>query len=67
MRICFLEGDMSRAGGTERMTAWLANGLVGKYEVSVVSLAQQGELFYTLNAGVDYRTVPCTDPVFIRQ
>lgn len=57
MRICFLEGDMSRAGGTERMTAWLANGLVGKYEVSVVSLAQQGELFYTLNAGVDYRTV----------
>lgn len=58
MRICLLEGDMSRAGGTERMAAWLANGLSERWDVSVLSLRQQGELFYELNEAVRYAVVP---------
>jgi glycosyltransferase involved in cell wall biosynthesis len=38
MKICFLEGDMSRRGGTERMTSILANALCEEYEVYIVSL-----------------------------
>ncbi len=42
MRICFLEGDMSRKGGTERMTALLANALSETHEVLVISRSMQG-------------------------
>ena len=59
MRVCFLEGDMSRPGGTERMTAWLANALSERAAVSVVSLRQTSEaLFFPLKEGVSYIVVP---------
>jgi len=59
MRICFLEGDMSRAGGTERMTAWLANQLCGEHQVGILSLRLGGgEVFFPLNAAVSHRVLP---------
>lgn len=59
MRICFFEGDMSRPGGTERMTAWLANALSRRADVSVVSLRQASdELFFPLEEAVRYAVVP---------
>ena len=59
MRICFLEGDMSRAGGTERMTSWLANALSRRAEVHVIGLRQAAEsLFFPLEEAVRYTVVP---------
>ena len=59
MRICFLEGDMSRQGGTERMTALLANALSGQHDVFVVGLRQAGEtVFFSLNDSVRYTVLP---------
>ena len=43
MNILFLEGDMSRRGGTERMTSILSNLLVNTHRVHVMSLHFQGE------------------------
>lgn len=49
MNICFLEGDMSRKGGTERMTALLANALSETHRVFVVSLKfDEGQVFFHL-------------------
>ena len=59
MRICLLEGDMSRSGGTERMTAWLANALAGKHTVSVLSLRlEKGAVFFSLSPAVTHCTLP---------
>ena len=59
MRICFLEGDMSRSGGTERMTAWLANQLCADHQVCVLSLRLVGgEVFFPLDAAVTHRVLP---------
>lgn len=59
MRICFLEGDMSRSGGTERMTAWLANRLCKAHSVRILSLRQEKEqVFFPLEPDVDYRVLP---------
>ena len=59
MRICFLEGDMSRTGGTERMTAWLANQLCTSHQVSVLSLHLSGtDVFFPLDAAVTHQVLP---------
>ena len=59
MRICFLEGDMSRTGGTERMTAWLANALCGAHEISILSLRMAGkEVFFPLDSNVTHEVLP---------
>lgn len=59
MRICFLEGDMSRTGGTERMAAWLANALSAGHEVHILSLRlQKGQAFYPLEPPVRHGVVP---------
>ena len=59
MRICFLEGDMSRSGGTERMTAWLANQLCAEHQVCILSLRlADGEVFFPLDAAVTHRVLP---------
>ena len=59
MRICFLEGDMSRTGGTERITAWLANQLCTTHQVRILSLRLGGgEVFFPLNPGVDHQVLP---------
>ena len=59
MRICILEGDMSRTGGTERMAAWLANTLCPAHSVHMLSLRlSKGSVFYPLLDGVAHETVP---------
>lgn len=59
MRICILEGDMSRTGGTERMAAWLANALSATHTVHILSLRlSKGIVFYPLLPEVSHQTVP---------
>ena len=59
MRICFLEGDMTRSGGTERMTAWLANALCATECVHILSLRQAGNApFFPLDGAIQCGVVP---------
>lgn len=61
MRICILEGDMSRSGGTERMAAWLANALCDTHEVHMLSLQlARGSVFYPLHQSVNHGVVPAS-------
>lgn len=55
MNICFLEGDMSRQGGTERMTVLLANALSETHQVFVISLKLTEErVFFRLTGAVSH-------------
>lgn len=59
MRICFLEGDMSRSGGAERMTAWLANALCETHHVHILSLRlEKDAVFFPLAGNVAHEVVP---------
>lgn len=50
MKICFLEGDMSRRGGTERMAALIANELCKDNEIWIISLRLVNkEVYYQLD------------------
>ena len=58
MNICFLEGDMSRRGGTERMTALLANKLSETNSVWVVSInLTENGVFFPLKSEVKHTTL----------
>ena len=57
MNICFLEGDMSRKGGTERMTAMLANALSETHRVFVVSLKSEDN--HVFLAWLILSCIPC--------
>ena len=60
MNILFLEGDMSRRGGTERMTSILSNLLVNTHRVHVMSLHFQGEeIAFPLNPKVAHQVLRC--------
>lgn len=53
---------MSRSGGTERMTAWLANALCDKYQVTILSLRLQKEqVFFALDQNVNHQVLPVVD------
>lgn len=57
MNICIFNGDMSRGGGTERITQILANGLVEKtdYKVIVLNLNNEAEKsYYLLDKNVQF-------------
>lgn len=55
MNILFLEGDMSRAGGTEKMTVWLANELSKKFNVHIISLHfSKDKVFFPLLNSVNH-------------
>lgn len=59
MNILFLCSDLSKTGGTERMTAWLANRLCKTHQVSILSLRQEKEqVFFPLEPEVNYRVLP---------
>lgn len=48
-KICFLIGDLSHSGGTERVTTLIANALVQKdFQVSILSLADGKQPFFEL-------------------
>lgn len=50
---------MSRTGGTERMTAWLANALCGNHEVHILSLRLTGGgVFFPLSEAVRHSVLP---------
>lgn len=59
MNILFLEGDMSRRGGTEHMTALLANALCEAHDVWVISLQlKENTVFFDLNGAVSHSVLP---------
>ena len=52
-RIAFFCGDITRSGGTERVTCIIASGLAAKgHEVSIVSLMGSGEPYFSLSHDV---------------
>lgn len=54
-RICFFSGDITRSGGTERVSVQIANALLkdGEYDICFLSLTEQAEKpFYPLDAGI---------------
>lgn len=62
MNILLLEGDMSRSGGTERMTAWLANALCKNHDVSVMSLSGSEKSFFELSPEITHSVLPKDQP-----
>lgn len=69
MNICFLEGDMSRCGGTERMTAVLANEFSKTHKVWILSLQMKNNrIFFPLNNNVKHQYVQASGKLrFIKQ
>ncbi len=60
MNICIFNGDMSRGGGTERITQILANGLVDRkgYTITVLNLNNESEnSYYPLNGKVIFKVL----------
>ena len=59
MKICFLNGNMARPGGTERMTQLLANGLQESgHCIHVLSVNDLGKQpFYKLNVEIQYESL----------
>ncbi len=53
---------MSRTGGTERMTAILANALSRNHTVSILDLHGTGTSFFALENAVSYQTLPQKHP-----
>lgn len=52
-KICFFVGDITRSGGTERVTCLIANYLIDNgYEVSILSIKSNGTSFFELNTKV---------------
>ena len=59
-KICFLNGDMSRTGGTERVTAMIANELSKnpQYEIHVLSVTNEQMIsFFELDLSVYHTSV----------
>ena len=58
--ICFLNGDMSRSGGTERVTAIIANELskIDEFNVHILSISNSSNTsFFELNEGVSHNRI----------
>ncbi len=55
--VCFFSGDITRSGGTERVSTMIANDLEAqkKYRILFLSLTEQGgSLFFPLNDGIEH-------------
>ena len=55
-KVCFFSGDITRSGGTERVSIQLANALKqdGTYDICFVSLTEQSENpFYPLDPEIE--------------
>lgn len=53
--ICFFSGDITRSGGTERVSTIIANALAaqGRYRILFLSLTEQADqLFFELDKGI---------------
>lgn len=56
-RVCFFSGDITRCGGTERVSIAIANELAkeGKYEVMFISLVEQkNKIFFELDPSIKH-------------
>lgn len=53
-KVCFLIGNLSNSGGTERVTSLIANELVkqGAYDISILSLVDGKKPFFDLNSSI---------------
>ena len=61
MKVCIFNGNMSRGGGTERITQILANALVQETDYSVYVLScinESGVSYYPLDEKVQMHTLP---------
>lgn len=58
-KICFLIGNLSSSGGTERVTTLIANNLVehSKYEISILSLVDGKNPFFDLKPGISIHSL----------
>lgn len=57
IKVCIFNGDMSRGGGTERITQILGNALVAKleYKVSILNLNNdKGSSYYPLDKAINF-------------
>ena len=55
-KVCFFSGDITRSGGTERVSIQLANALKqdGTYDICFVSLTEQSDNpFYPLDPEIE--------------
>lgn len=55
--VCFFSGDITRSGGTERVSTMIANALAeqGKYRIIFLSLTEQRDsLFFPLSDGIEH-------------
>ena len=60
IKICFFTGDITRAGGTERVSTVIANGLAqtSKYEIHILSIVEQNSSpHFPLSATVERHTL----------
>lgn len=60
IKVCIFNGDMSRGGGTERITQVLGNALIEKseYSVYILNLNNEKELsYYPLNKKIHFRVL----------
>lgn len=58
MKVCFLEGDMSRHGGTERMTSIIANEMVEKNNIYIISMEFKNDaVFYQLDKSICHKSL----------
>ena len=56
-KVCFFSGDITRSGGTERVSVMIANELKrqGNYDILFLSLTEQGkEPFFPLESGINH-------------
>ncbi|HFF5258171.1 TPA: glycosyltransferase, partial [Acinetobacter baumannii] len=51
-KICFLIGDINHSGGTERVTTLIANNLIEKYKVYILSLSGGDNPFFEQNKAI---------------
>ena len=50
IRICFFSGDITRSGGTEKVSSQIMNALCVSYDIFVISIAQQNDIpFYPID------------------
>ncbi|MCH5340518.1 MAG: glycosyltransferase family 4 protein [Acetatifactor sp.] len=59
-KVCFFSGDITRDGGTERVSSMIANALArqGKYQIMFLSLVEQASTpFFALASGIERYTL----------
>lgn len=57
-RVCFLSGDITRSGGTEKVACQIMNGLRNIFKVSVISLTESSDkIFFDLSSDIEHKAL----------